>query len=314
MDSKYRYSFQDWLNGTITFTDIASNIFYEKDYISPEDKEKVQQKQREIFNQILDDRFEIKKSFLIQSFRRSSNRGSEISKHITTYENILYGNIDGFEDTTVIIEEDFMKAPELTVKLIPPLNETNHGSVELNFIQESIESYHQTGDWDYRTVQTPNPKDLFGHMDFYGEFYAGFYYRLINYLKSLKDAPYNSYKVEDLNYEKFGLIRAELKKAGYITEDISPAAFLRIFSGSFLEESQKIDWLKNYNTLNFFLRRLKPKIYTSKNHGFYDIASNCFLIKGGVVNPSTLRKATSEKLKPKEEMEILQITGKILKK
>lgn len=304
----YKHSYNDWLHGMLTYTDVFSNWRYDKNYISPGDKEKIELKQKEIFDRVFEDRFDNRKRLLIRNFRSSSNRESEILKHVKTFENILHGRIEDFEDTTVIDEEDFMNAPPLKRKIIPPLNETRHDEVDLQFIQEAIKEHLQIGEWNYQKVQTADSGELFNHMDFYGEFYARFYYELIRYLRNAKDAPFNSFSTKSVNYEGIGLIRAGLKNAQYISPNVSPRDFLRIFSGSFLLDNERIDWLGSYDALNYFLYQLKPKLTYSENHKFYGTASICFSKKAGPVNPDTLRKA--KKLKPEAEKELSQIIEK----
>ncbi len=304
----YKHSYDDWLHGQLTYTDVFSNGRYDKDYISPGDKEKIELKQKEIFDRVFEDRLESRKRLLIKNFRNSSNRESEILKHVKTFENLLYGTIEDFDDITVIEDEDFLNAPPLKKKIIPPLDETRHGEVDLQFIQEAIKEYLQTGEWDYQKVQTTDSGELFNHMDFYGEFYARLYYELIRYLRNAKDAPFNSFSTKNVNYEGIGLIRAGLKNAQYISPSVSPRDFLRIFSGSFLLDNERIDWLGSYDALNYFLNQLKPKLTYSENHKFYETASICFLKKGGPVNPDTLRKAKN--LKPEVKSQLSQIVEK----
>lgn len=308
----YRYTVEDWLAGGIKWMDIETNR-HSGNYISEQDIEAIRNNQKKVFDEEFSKKFNKKKSEFVTSLRGVPNRPLEISRNIRTHENIIWGNIEEFEDEEMaeIVNWNYKDPEFYSVKVVPPLGLTDFDQIDLEGIQKAYAYRRDTGEWKYETVEVFDRIELHRFSEFIGHLNAKVSHELLKYLTNVKDTPYNSYLIEDKYIDKVDLLCSGLKRNGYISRKEERGNLKKIFNGKYILQDQRINWFGSQNSLNYLITKIKPIVRLSKNYGLQETASNCFLLKGEEINPENLRKASGDKIDIEETSKMDKIIAKL---
>ena len=290
---------------------IVSNR-YENNYISQGCKLQIQQAQEQIFKQESENLLEN----LIASYnlnrRKDTNRGSTINKLLDTINNLFYGDIDSFENTIILDEEQAMTQSlpiEFKNKLIPPLNWASFNKSDIKYIQDAYSKFNETGNWDYSVVETSNKERLFTHVNFRYSLFAKAYHDLSKSLRQYNGVINNTFESE-IDSDVLARLRVDLMKHGFIAKEADRLLFIKIFQGYYLLQSERINWLKSLDCLRYFIITMNI-LKHQKEYGKWEVASNCFLNNNVIINPDTLRKATKIDKSPIEKQQLESILSSI---
>lgn len=296
----YKYSYNDWLNGTIIWNDIISHEI-DGCYISDKCREKIIKRQKTIFNKLTKAHLHS----LINGLKletKSSVRDEEIiDSHLKTIDNLFSGLIDGFENTEVIL---YTKAdPDsysdiLLKKQIPPLMVTTFDKGDIERIRESKQKYFMNnGVWNYSVIETQEMHNLVKYADYQAEVWASAYYEFRTMLLDNKGNFKNTASF-GLNKDNLRALRNKLTDNNFIVKTNSEL-FLRIFSGTFLYDEEKITWNSSISCLNYFISELEYfGMHTPKGFGKWDCIGNSFRSSNIdiAIKPEALRKVKKSEI------------------
>lgn len=309
---RFKYSFQDWENGIITWNSIISSK-YETDFISENCIAKINSRQKEIFI----DQAKLYLDSLVKNYnlkrRSDTNRPTTLNKLLQTIDNLFNGDVLSFENTTLLDEEQALTESipiEYKKKVIPPLDLVEFDKIDIEFIQEKFKHYINTGVWDFSVVDTPSLNDLQNNIDYYTSIAAKAYYDFKTRLNSYEGHIYNTFncRIDDYILKQ---ICVDLKRDGFISEESSTTFFPKIFKGYYVLQKENVTWLKNQECLNYFISQMKGHLTYNKDYGLWGVTTNCFSGKDFVFKKSSLRRAKKIDKYPNYKAQIDKILSRV---
>ncbi|MGV6832658.1 MAG: hypothetical protein ACWA5P_13985 [bacterium] len=290
----YRYTYNDWEKGNIIWNDIESHK-YDDDYISNRCISKIQNHQQIILDDISNEYTENLVKGYISNRRKSRDRSTLVSGLLRTIDNLLNKDIDSFKDTITMDEKQAMTESftlERKVKIIPPLNWTMFDRNDIDWIQRAYSHFYTLDKWNIEVIETPVKEELSKYVECKNTINAKAYNDFPRRLRQYNGVVFNTFS-SDIGDFKLGQLRSDLIKKGLISRDTNREYFIKAFSGYYLFRNERISWLKNLETLRYFITQLNNEITYQKDYGKWQVVCNCFVRGNKDINSDSLRKATN---------------------
>lgn len=303
----FHYTYQNWKEGTLLWNGIDSN-WNRNDYISKNCILQINTEQDEIFNReakLITER--LLNTYLVEK-RTDTNRETTLKNIYKTVENLLYGDVDSFTDTTLLFESHgngiYELSDEIDRKLIPPMEWDDFDFIQIQSIQKAFKFYkNNSSKWNYKTVQTPVIKDLNKHVDYFGEVNAKAYLDYSNRLRRRNGLIYNSFNTS-ISEHKLSKIRSGLKKGRFIDKESDSIFFEKVFLKNYIFQDERINWIGSKQALRHFVIHIEATFSESDKRSKWNTLQNCFVINGEEINPDSIRKSKST-IKSADRVELM---------
>ncbi|WP_339695878.1 hypothetical protein [uncultured Marixanthomonas sp.] len=294
----FSYTYQDWKEGKILWNGVDGN-WHRSDYIAKGCIAQINSEQEKIFEReakLITER--LLEDYVVEK-RTDTNRETTIKNTYKTVENLLGGDVNSFNDTSLLFETRgdnyYELSDEIDRKLIPPRNWDDFDESEIRSIQDAYENYKNRGDqWNYKTVQTPIIEILNKHIDYIGEVNAKAYLDYSNHLRKFNGEVYNSFDTHISEY-RLSKIRSKLKKGNFIDERTNSIYFERVFQKKYIFRSERINWIGTKQSLRCFIQKIETSFEKTDTRSKWGTLQNCFIYNGEEIEPDTIRKAKPTK-------------------
>lgn len=309
----FKYTYKDWQEGSIIWNSIESNK-YEKNYISEDCIAKIRKHQQVILRNESNKITENLIRSYISNRRKSRDRNTLLSGLLRTIDNLLNKDVDSFKDTTVLDEKQAMMETipkELKVKVIPPLNWTTFERNQIFWIQEAYSHFYTLNEWNIEVVETPIEEQLSTFVEYNGTIRAQAFIEFARRLRQYEGVIFNTFKSE-VNDFNLGQLRVDLINRGFIAKTTNRELFIKMFQGYYLFKNERLNWLKNLDSLRYFITQLDSKLTYSREYPKWVVVCNCFMKDDKDINSESLRKATKIDNYSKEKVRLENIVSPLI--